>query len=48
MQATLYHLVEAIRCIAIMLQPFMPESACKILTTLGYEEPARASGHCDG
>lgn len=43
MQATLYYLAESIRCIAIMLQPFIPDSARKILVTLGYpEEKAKA------
>lgn len=44
MHATLYHLAEAIRCIAIMLQPFMPQSALKILTTLGYDEAKARKG----
>jgi methionyl-tRNA synthetase len=38
MNATLYHLVEAIRCIAIMLQPFIPDASAKILQMLGYNE----------
>lgn len=37
MEATLYHLLEGIRCIAIMLQPVMPETASKMLTLLGYD-----------
>jgi len=44
MQATLYHLVEAIRCIAIMLQPFIPDTSRKILVTLGYEEAKAHAG----
>jgi methionyl-tRNA synthetase len=44
MCATLYHLVEGIRCIAIMLQPFMPASALKILVTLGYDEAEARAG----
>ncbi len=44
MQATLYHLAEAIRCIAIMLQPFIPDSAAKILVMLGYAEEKAAKG----
>ena len=44
MNATLYHLVEAIRCIAIMLQPFIPDSAAKILRLLGYSEEALKAG----
>lgn len=35
MEATLYHLLEGIRCIAIMLQPIMPEIAAKIIAVLG-------------
>lgn len=34
MNATLYHLLEGIRCIAIMIQPFIPESSSKILDML--------------
>jgi methionyl-tRNA synthetase len=34
----LYTLSEAVRCIAIMLQPFMPDSSRKILLQLGYNE----------
>jgi len=38
-QATvLYVLAESIRCIAIMLQPFIPEAAKKMLLQLGYVE----------
>ena len=44
MQATLYYLAEAIRCLGIMLQPFIPESAAKILVTLGYDREAAAKG----
>jgi methionyl-tRNA synthetase len=44
MHATLYHLVEGIRCIAIMLQPFMPASARKVLVTLGYDEAQAMKG----
>ena len=39
MHATLYHLLESIRCISIMLQPFIPNTSSKILTMLGYEKP---------
>lgn len=38
MQTVLYTLAEAIRCIAIMLQPFIPQAAQKILLQLGYTE----------
>jgi methionyl-tRNA synthetase len=44
MNATLYHLVEGIRCIGIMIQPFVPATAAKILTTLGYAETKAKSG----
>ncbi|MEI6729873.1 MAG: methionine--tRNA ligase [Pseudomonadota bacterium] len=44
MQATLYHLLEAIRSLAIMLQPFMPDTSFKILTMLGYSEDAAKKG----
>lgn len=37
MEATLYHLLEGIRCIAIMLQPVMPETSSKALKLLGYD-----------
>jgi methionyl-tRNA synthetase len=38
MQTVLYTLAESIRCIAIMLQPFTPTAAKKILLQLGYKE----------
>jgi methionyl-tRNA synthetase len=38
MQTVLYTLAESIRCIAIMLQPFVPVAARKILLQLGYSE----------
>jgi len=41
MNATLYHLLEAIRCIAIMLQPFMPDAADKILNQLAVSPSER-------
>ncbi len=44
MNATLYHLVEAIRCITIMIQPFMPGSAARILTAIGYSEEQATKG----
>jgi methionyl-tRNA synthetase len=44
MHATLYHLAEAIRCIAIMLQPFMPKASAKILATVGYNEARAQAG----
>ncbi len=38
MQTVLYTLAESIRCIAIMLQPFTPIAAKKLLLQLGYTE----------
>jgi len=45
MQATLYHLAEAIRCIAIMLQPFIPDSAGKLLDQLAIPSDQRLFKH---
>lgn len=45
MAATLYHLAEAIRCIAIMLQPFVPDSSGKILDYLAVPEDRRGFEH---
>ncbi len=45
MEATLYHLAEAIRCIAIMLQPFVPDSAAKMLGQLMIPEDQRLFQH---
>src|SRR5262249_31214303 len=42
MQATLYYLLESIRCIAIMIQPFMPDSASKILDQLAVPADKRS------
>lgn len=42
MNATLYHLLEGIRCIAIMIQPFIPQSSSKILSLLGVAEEQRS------
>lgn len=44
MGATLYYLAESIRCLAIMLQPFMPESCIKLLQLVGYSEEAARAG----
>ncbi|MCE3233601.1 MAG: Methionyl-tRNA synthetase [Rickettsiaceae bacterium] len=44
MLTVLYTLAEAIRCISIMLQPFIPEAAAKILVQLGYYEAAAKKG----
>ncbi len=38
MGTVLYALAESARCIAILLQPFMPTSAKKMLLQLGYSE----------
>ncbi len=40
MQSVLYYLAEAIRCIAIMLQPFTPEAADKLLNQLAVAADA--------
>jgi len=45
MEAILYYLAEGIRCIAIMLQPFMPDSAEKILDLLAAPEDQRTFEH---
>ena len=41
MQAVLYVLVETIRHVAILLQPFMPESCARLLDQLGVPTDAR-------
>jgi len=45
MAAILYYLAEGIRCLAIMLQPFIPDSAGKILDLLAVSELERRFGH---
>jgi len=47
MRATLYHLLESIRCIAIMLQPFIPAAASKMLDLLAVDENSRSFTHLD-
>ena len=42
MHAVLYHLAEAIRCIAIMLQPFTPDAANKLLNQLDISPNKRS------
>ena len=42
MHAVLYHLAESIRCIAIMLQPFTPDAASKLLTQLAISQNKRS------
>lgn len=44
MAATLYHLAEGIRCLAIMLQPFMPDACAKMLQLVGYSEAQAKAG----
>lgn len=45
MAATLYHLAEAIRCISIMLQPFIPDSSSKLLDILAIPQDQREFKH---
>lgn len=45
MAATLYHLAEAIRCISIMLQPFIPDSSSKMLDQLAVPSDQREFRH---
>lgn len=45
MAATLYHLAEAIRCISIMLQPFIPNSSSKLLDILAIHQNQREFKH---
>ena len=45
MEAVLYHLAESIRCIAIMLQPFTPDAAAKLLDQLAIPENERLFRH---
>jgi methionyl-tRNA synthetase len=45
MNATLYHLLEGIRCIAIMIQPFIPNSSSKILDLLAVPQNKRDFKH---
>ncbi len=45
MQAVLYYLAESIRCIAIMLQPFTPSAAAKLLDQLAVPEDERLFKH---
>jgi methionyl-tRNA synthetase len=45
MNATLYHLLEGIRCIAIMIQPFIPISSSKILDLLSVPQDKRSFEH---
>ncbi len=45
MNATLYHLLEGIRCISIMIQPFIPVSSSAILDQLAVPADKRSFGH---
>ena len=45
MASTLYTLAETIRCIGIMLQPFVPESAAKLLDQLAVPADQRTFEH---
>lgn len=45
MRRSLYTLLETIRCIAIMLQPFVPDSAAKLLDQLAVPADARSFEH---
>ena len=45
MFATLYYLLEGIRCIAIMIQPFIPDAAAKILDQLAVPAGERGFAH---
>ncbi len=45
MNAVLYYLAESIRCIAIMLQPFTPDAAAKLLDQLAVPENQRLFKH---
>ena len=45
MHTVLYHLAEAIRCIGIMLQPFTPDAAGKLLDQLAVPQDQRMFKH---
>lgn len=45
MQAVLYYLAESIRCIALMLQPFTPDAAAKLLDQLAVPSDQRLFKH---
>ena len=45
MNSVLYYLAESIRCIAIMLQPFTPDAAAKLLDQLSVPENKRLFIH---
>jgi methionyl-tRNA synthetase len=45
MEATLHTLAEVIRCIGIMLQPFVPDSADRLLNQLAVAKDARSFDH---
>ena len=41
MQTVLYVLAEVIRCLGLITQPFMPDSAAKLLNQLKIDDAAR-------
>jgi methionyl-tRNA synthetase len=45
MERVLYTLLEGIRCIALCLQPFVPDAAANLLHQLGVGEEARTSAY---
>ncbi len=45
MNSVLYYLAESIRCIALMLQPFTPDAASKLLDQLAVPEDQRMFKH---
>jgi methionyl-tRNA synthetase len=47
MATVLYVLAETVRRIAILTQPFMPESSAKMLAQLAVPESARTLAHLD-
>jgi methionyl-tRNA synthetase len=47
MNAVLYYLAESIRCIAIMLQPFTPHAAAKLLDQLAVPANERSFKHLE-
>ena len=45
MQSVLFYLAESVRCIAIMLQPFTPDAAAKLLDQLAVPQDQRLFKH---
>lgn len=48
METVLSVLAEVIRCLGILIQPLMPESAAKLLNQVGVAEDARTFAHLSG